>query len=397
MRLYTEEFAAEPRRYFDDLRGQHGAAAQVHLAAGVPATLVIGYREALHVLSDSDRFPTDHRAWQSALPDDCPVLPIMEWGPANSDSDERSRTRGAYLTAIDGIDLHALRAAVEAAAVPLINSFCGSGSADLLGSYARPLTTHVLDELLGFPPDSRRMIHTAMSVLTETADPEIANQGEQLIRKTVGEIVTAKRHAPANDMISRLLTHPAGFDDAEVVEQVAELYVMGSEPTWNLIVNALLSMATDPQFHDDLLSGTLLVRDAIDAVLFLDPPVRNGCPRFPRQPQIIGNVWLPADQPVVISLTACNNDPAVGGDRAGNRSHLAFGAGEHSCPAQSVATLIAQEAIDQLLDALPEIALAVPIEELSWHPSTFHRAPVAVPVTFPPSPPLTFLQGAEPR
>lgn len=396
MRLYTPEFAADPHRAYEELR-QHGPAVSVEVATGVPATLVLDYRQALHILGDPDHFPADHRAWRTTIPDQCPVLPMMEWGPAGDESDEPARARGAYTAAMESIDLHALRAAVEAVAVPLINGFCESGAADLLGQYARPLTEQVLHDLLGFSPDVRDKVHAAMSALNATADPESSDLNEQIFRSAVAQSVTAKRHAPGHDVISQLLIHPAGFDDGEVVEQVVKLYAMGSEPTWNLIVNTLLLMAVDTGFHDDLVSGSVSVREAIDEVLFTDPPVQNGCPRYPRQPQIIGDVWLPVNQPVLIGLTACNNDPAISGDRAGNRAHLAWGAGTHSCPAQSVAILIVQEAIDQLLDALPEIALAVPIEQLSWRPSTFHRAPVAIPVTFPPAPPLTFLQGASIR
>jgi hypothetical protein len=53
-----------------------------------------------------------------------------------------------------------------------------------------------------------------------------------------------------------------------------------------------------------------------------------------------------------------------------------------------MAYLIAQDAIDQLLDALPEIRLAVPPDQLTWRPGPFHRALTALPITFPPSPPL---------
>jgi cytochrome P450 len=88
-------------------------------------------------------------------------------------------------------------------------------------------------------------------------------------------------------------------------------------------------------------------------------------------------------------MAACNNDPATSAeDQTGNRSHLAWGIGQHACPAQSLAYLIAQDAIDQLLDALPEIQLAAPDVAPAWRPGPFHRALATLPVTFPPSAPL---------
>ncbi len=60
----------------------------------------------------------------------------------------------------------------------------------------------------------------------------------------------------------------------------------------------------------------------------------------------------------------------------------------HACPAQSLAYLVAQYAIDQLLDALPEMRPAIPAGAPTWRPGPFHRALAALPVTFPPSAPL---------
>ncbi|MGW4767240.1 cytochrome P450 [Nocardia sp. NPDC004278] len=393
MSLHSPEFAADPHAAYDDMRRSHGPLVPVEITVDVPATLVIGYREALNILSDPDHFPADPRAWQATVPKRCPVLPMMEWGPTGSKTvgEDHSRHRAAYTASLEKVDLYALRHAVEAIAVPLINSFCETGSADLLGEYAVPLTVRVLNDLLGLSPEAGQEAFAALVALRDASDAASTEHSEQRFTAAISDIVAAKRAAPGADVISWLIGHSAQFDDAEIVAQAAVLYSTGTEPTWNLIVNALLLMVTNDQFHDELLGGALSIRDAIDEVLFTDPPLANFCSRFPRQPQIIGGSWLPVHQPVVISLAACNNDPAVGGDRTGNRSHLAWGAGPRSCPAQSVAMVIVQEALDQLLDVLPDIELAVPADQLQWRLGAFHRAPTAVPVIFPPAPPLTFV------
>lgn len=76
-------------------------------------------------------------------------------------------------------------------------------------------------------------------------------------------------------------------------------------------------------------------------------------------------------------------------DRPGIRSYLAWSTGPHTCPAKSVAYLVVQDAIDQLLDALPEMQLAVPADKLVWWPDPFHRAMAASLVVLSQSPPLT--------
>ncbi|MET9031233.1 cytochrome P450, partial [Nocardia sp. NPDC004168] len=56
--------------------------------------------------------------------------------------------------------------------------------------------------------------------------------------------------------------------------------------------------------------------------------------------------------------------------------------------ARPLAYLIAQEAIDQLLDALPEIELNLPNRTPDWRPGPFQRALTELPVTFPPGTPI---------
>ncbi|MFF3227301.1 cytochrome P450 [Nocardia suismassiliense] len=386
--LYSEEFAADPHRAYREMRRQYGSLVPVNLAPDVPATLVIGYHTALSILNDPEHFPADPRTWQKGVPGECPILPMLEWRPnaLRSAGLEHERYRQANVTAIGEVDLHSLHATVERIAIPLINAFCQDGAADLISQYAFPLTFAVLNATLGCPPDIGQQVATGMAAIFEGVN---ADKGNAMLTDALFELVTTKRKEPGDDITSRLLAHPARLDDVEMIHQLVTLYGAGIEPQLNLIVNTLLLMMTDDRFAGNVLGGSLSTRDALDEVLFTDPPMANYCVSYPRQPILIDGVWLPAHRPVVISMAGCNNDPSISvGEYVDNRSHLAWSVGPHSCPARSMAYLIVQDAIDQLLDALPELDLAVPADELSWRPGPFHRALVSLPVVFPRSPPL---------
>ena len=190
---------------------------------------------------------------------------------------------------------------------------------------------------------------------------------------------------PGEDLTSRLIAHPADLTDSELVQQLVTIYGAGIEPLTNLIANTLLLMLSDSRFQGE---GALTTRDALNELLFKDPPLANFLITDPRQPILVDEVWLPADQPVITSMGACNNDPAIVGAYTDNRSHLAWGTGPHACPAKSVAYAVAQNAIDQLFDALPEMMLACRPDELVWRPGGFHRSLAALPVEFPQSGPF---------
>ncbi|WP_280254656.1 cytochrome P450 [Nocardia wallacei] len=386
--LYSPEFAADPHDVYREMRAQYGPLAPVELAPGVPATLVIGYRTAVRILNDPEHFPADPRVWQQSVPADCPILPLLEWRPMASRSTgaDFARYRQAITAGIDTVDLYALHGIVEDIAIPLINGFCQDGRAELISQYVYPLVFEVVNYMLGCPPEIGQQVAAGTAALLEGVDAE---EGNRILGEALMSLVTLKRSEPGNDITSVLQQHSSALDDVEVSHHVSQVYGTGIEFELNLIANTLLVILTDDRFGDSVLGGSLSSRDALDEVLFDDPPLANLLITYPRQPILIDGVWLPAHQPVVISMAACNNDPAIRtGDLTGNRSHLAWGIGPHACPAQSLACLIAQDAIDQLLDALPEITLDVSEGAPAWRPGPFHRALTALPVSFPPSAPL---------
>ncbi|MEU7632818.1 cytochrome P450 [Nocardia sp. NPDC049220] len=384
--LYSPEFSADPHGSYRAMRERYGSLVPVELVPGVPATLVIGYYTAVRIFNDPGHFPADPRTWQQNVPDACPVLPLMQWRPnaRRNDGAAHARYRQANTAGLDKIDQYSLHDTVAQIAVPLINSFCADGSVELVRQYAFPLAFEVLNALLGCPSEVAQRAATGMAAMFEGVDAE---RGNKMFMAAVLELIQLKRVEPGDDVTTRMLQHPAELSDTEMAHQVGTLYGAGIEPQQNLIVNTLRLILTDERFGGSVLGGSLSTRDALDEVLFNDPPMANFCFSFPKQPILVDDVWLPAHQPVIISVAACNTDPVIGTDQsAGNRAHLAFGGGPHVCPASSLAYLIAQDAIDQLLDALPEIRLAVPASELTWRPGSFHRALTALPVVFPKSP-----------
>ncbi len=380
--LHSPEFADDPHGAYREMRRRFGSLAPVELSPGVPATLVLGYRAALSVLNDPEHFPADPRRWQQDIPSDCPVLPIMEWRPTGSRNAgaEFARYRQATIASIEAVDLYGLHATVEQIALPLIDGFQADGKADLLSQYAFPLTFQVCCAMVGCPPEIGQQVATGMAAMFDGTNAE---QGNRMVDDAMRRLVALKRAEPGNDVASMLLQHPSELDEDELVHQLVTFYGAGIELQLNLIVNTLLLIITDNRFGGTVLGGSLSTRDALDEVLFTDPPLANYCITYPRQPILVDDTWLPAHQPVLVSMAACNNDPAIRAvDRTGNRSHLAFGIGQHACPARSLAYLIAQDAIDQLLDMLPDMRPDLPGGEPAWRPGPFHRALAALPVTW---------------
>lgn len=388
--LYSEEFVADPHAAYRAMRQRYGSLVPVDIWPGVPATLVLGYSTAVRILSDPEHFSADPRSWQRTVPDDLPILPMVEWrsNALRSNGAEHMRYRAATNDALARVDLHSLHTIVERAAIPIINSFCRAGNADLISQYIRPLVFSVVNEIIGCPEHLGDRIAAASSAMFEGLDTATVNA---MFDDAFLELTYLKRVAPGDDVASRLSQHSVELSDVEMIHQLITCYAAGIEPVQNLVANTLLLMLTDARWTENGLGYAPPTTAALDEILTTDPPVANYCITYPRQPILVDDVWLPAHQPVITSLVACNNDPTVNNGRyAGYRWNLGWGAGPHTCPkpAQNLAYQISHDAIDQLLDALPELRMAVPADELVWRPGPFHRALAAFPVAFPPSSPL---------
>ncbi|WP_433467648.1 cytochrome P450 [Spirillospora sp. CA-128828] len=381
--LYGQEFARDPQRAYARMRA-YGDLAPVELSPGVPATLVLGYDAALEILRDPGTFPRTSEVWEAAVGPECPVLPMMMARPNAlfTNGAVHARLRSVIVDSLDRVDPVSLREYVQRNADTLIDRFAGDGKADLIGQYSRTLPLLVFNEMFGCPHDIGDKLVRGMSAIFDTVSAE---EGNALLGEATGELVAYKRRKPGADVTSWMMSHPAGLDDLEMVHQLILLVGAGTEPEQNLIANGIRLLLSDERFGGDLSSGSLPVDDALDEILWTDPPMANYGTTFPRQDIDFHGYHLPAHQPVLVSYAAANTDPSrATADRKGNRAHLSYAGGPHTCPAKGHSRLIASVAIEQLLDRLPDVELAVPADRLEWRPGPFHRALTALPVTFPP-------------
>ncbi|MFF3457078.1 cytochrome P450 [Streptomyces sp. NPDC002730] len=396
-RLYGPGFAADPMASYTRLRS-YGSVAPVEISPGVRAWLVTGYETALEVLRSPERFSKDPRRWQAladgTVPADSPVVPMMMYRPNAlwADGEEHSRLRGAITNSLGRLDPNALRGYVEHSADTLIDRIGPRGRADLLNEYAAVLPLLVFNQLFGCPPDTGDKLMEGMSgIFDANADSEKANA---LLTEGVAELVALKRRHPGPDVTSWLMAHPAQLTDEEMMHQLVLLMGAGTEPQQNLICNGLRLLLSDDRFAGDLAGGSMPVEDAIDEVLWTDPPLANYAIHYPLVDLELDGTLVCEGEPILISLAAANTAPGLAGDRrTGNRAHLAWSAGPHTCPAKTPARLIAEVALEKLLDRLPDIELAAPVEELEWRQGPFHRALAALPVRFPPISPADRSSG----
>lgn len=391
--IYDWGFAQNPHRYYEFMRDQYSdrPLIPVWIAEGIPATLVIKYETARRILHDPAHFAADPRSWQAKLPTDrrLDFLPMVEYRSnalrSNGDSPEHKRYREATQFALSKVNQFALLDRLEVEAHDLINEFCTAGATpdqplDLIGHYVSQLTFRMLNYMVGSPPEIMARIAKASADLFEGQDTAKTNAelGSALL-----DLITLRREHPGDDITTRLIEHESELTDEEIAQQLVTCLSAGSQIPADLGGSVIALQLATPMLERPL------TRTAINKVLVTNPPLANYQLTYPKQPIAIDGVWLPADEPVIVSLAACTSDRRMDiGDYSSDGWHAGFGFGPHECPhqAQTISVGIVEGLVDWLFDILPEIQLAVPYESLVWRPGPFARGIQVLPVTFPATP-----------
>jgi cytochrome P450 len=190
-------------------------------------------------------------------------------------------------------------------------------------------------------------------------------------------LVAAKREEPGDDLTSLLISarddeDGSGLSEAELIDTLLLVIGAGHETTVNLIGNAVHALLTHPDQLADVLAGKIAWNDVIEETLRWAPSIANLPLRFAVDDiELPGGVTIAKGDAILASFFAASRDPELHGPtaaefdaRRGDFEHLAFGFGVHYCIGSPLARLEASIALPALFARFPELALAVPAEEL---------------------------------
>ncbi|AJT63070.1 hypothetical protein T261_1384 [Streptomyces lydicus] len=389
-RLFGPEAVNDAPGFFERLRAEHGAVAPVLVDGDLPAWLVLGYRENLEVLRTPSRFCHDSRIWhcfkENKVAADSPLMPALAWQPIClfMDGEEHERLRTAITESMARFDRRGIRRCVTQSANQLIDDFIADGQADLVAQFAEQLPLRVVTQLLGMPEESGPgLVKATRDLLKGT---ETAFKSNEYLVETLEQLVAKKRASPGPDFTSWLMAHSAKLTDEEVLQHLRLVVIAANENTTNLTANTLRMVLTDPRFRASLTGGSMTLPDALEQMLWDEPPTTVAPARWATGDTELAGQSIKAGDMLLLGLASGNVDPVIRPDLSvpmhGNRSHLAFSGGPHECPGQDIGRAIVDTGIDVLLMRLPDLDLAVPESDLKWVSHWIARHLTALPVKF---------------
>jgi cytochrome P450 len=385
---------ADPQAAYRKLRDQWGIVAPVELEPGVNAWLVMGHEEICHVVKYERLYSRDPHHWRYFA--DGLIAPDSGLGPMMfprdnayfADGDKHRRLRTPLDDAVSGLPQRRTGRRARTICADLIASFAARGQADLVADYAAVIPMLAVADMFGL--DTALGHELRLCLLALFGSGEDAQAGNARFEQILTAVMRARQALPSDDLTSALVGHPSLHGDYEVMQSMVLMISAGFETTMSWIAQALRLMLTDHRFAGRLRGGRLGVDDALDEVLWRDPPMANMPARYARRDVELAGRTIEQGDALILGFAAANADSRVHSDDAwlelGNRSHLAWSAGPHACPAQLPARIIARAAVETALNLLPDIRLAVPDDEVGLIPSPWTRCPASLPVTFSASP-----------
>jgi cytochrome P450 len=419
----TNPFAPDFRASaFAEYRRMHeeGPVTRVVLDDGQVFWLVTGYREAVRVLKDHQRFGNDIAG--ALTPDELAGFTaqsgrelsdqehrrMVELGPVvdrhllGQDPPRHSRLRRLVSQRFTPRYVDGLRPRIEAHAAELLGDvlaraeLTGRRETDLVEAFARPLPTITLERMLGLPASRRQEFRRwSDAVMTQ----EHGRRWDRTMVAEMTEFVDClrdlwedRRRRPADDLTSELIRVDAGgeaLDQDELVSIVYILIVAGYETSTNLIGNGVLMLLEHPDQLELLRARPELVEGAVEEILRFQGAVEMSLVRWTREDtELAGGHLARRGDAVVVALAAANRDPGQFPDpdrfdvtRELTR-HLGFGAGVHACLGAPLARLETQIALTALLARMPDLELACAARDLRWRPGSLLRGLAALPVAF---------------
>lgn len=277
-------------------------------------------------------------------------------------------------------------------AAELVEGLIGEGApADLRGGFTDPYSAAMHCRILGIPQgDAPRLMRSLDIAFMNSACPVA---GARLNWDRDIAYMAGRLDDPATTgLMAELAALRADPDYGHLTDEMlatvgVTMFGAGVISTSGFLAMALVSLIQHPDLQAELVADPGKIPAAVDELLRINLSIGDGLPRLATADVQLGDVEVKAGDLVLVLVEGANFDPDAFPDphtvdlgRENATAHLSFGGGRHYCPATALGRKHAELALEVLLERLPGLRLAVPIEQLVWRTGFMKRIPERLPV-----------------
>lgn len=266
--------------------------------------------------------------------------------------------------------------------------------ADFIEHFALPIPSAAICIILGVPIEERAIFeHSTAVVVDHHTSREAKVAAWANLKSYMADLIERKMKAPrVDDLLSRVahdFVAPGEMTVAEFAAAAATLVGAGHETTANQITLSALSLILHPA-ELERMQRSDSINSAVEELLRYWSIVQFDPRRVAIEDVELAGHVIRKGESIITSLPAANRDPSQFAETGDPemidvcreaRQQVAFGYGVHQCLGQNLARMELRTVYARLFPRLPNLRLAVPVEELVFnrdrHVYGVHELPVA--------------------
>lgn len=271
-----------------------------------------------------------------------------------------------------------------------------SKPADFYAQFALPLPSIVITELLGIPDIDHSFFQSRSNTrIALGSDPSDSIRAADEIRAYLTDLVAEKAKAPEkyDDIMGRLIGNYVAKGEMsreECMLTVDLLLLAGHETTANMATLGMLSILETPGVFETLRADCSrpVLRQTVEEMLRFHSVLQFVSARVAKEDVDVAGATIRKGEGVFALVSAANRDPGRFPNpdnfdiTRGMSPHIAFGFGVHQCLGQPLARLELEIAFATLIDRVPTMRLAEPVEKLKFKKNVLVHALYALPITW---------------
>ncbi len=261
---------------------------------------------------------------------------------------------------------------------------------DLLPTFALPIPSLVICELLGVPygdrDDFQRLSNSRFDFIEGAETLDSVAQSLAYMR----ELVAQQRAEPGEGLLGMIVReHGDAISDEELAGLADGLLVGGHETTASMLALGALLLLRSPEHFALVRDDEAAINPMVEEMLRYLTVVQVAFPRFAKQQvRLTTGQQIEVGDIMIASLSSANRDEALGTgleDFDPTRtpgSHFAFGHGIHRCIGAELARMELRAAYPALVRRFPGLRLAVPLDQIEFRELSVVYGVQSLPVTW---------------
>ncbi|KAL8786596.1 MAG: hypothetical protein Q9195_008153 [Heterodermia aff. obscurata] len=368
---------------------------KVKLFDGTECWVVARHSDVREVLA-SDKFSADRRT---------PGFPEIHAGGikalkkrpifVNMDAPGHRIQRNMFETFFTPEAVENLRPMIQKTIDALLDSMVQKGCrepVDFIRNHAESIPIQIIYRILGVPEADIASLSHHSEVRMNTSG-NAAESSEQSLAKYMSTLVDKKIEVPGKDLISRLVVdqYKTGNLDKEDFDNLVFLIlVAGNAAVTNSIAMGVVTLLQHPSQLEEFKNDPTLAGMAVKECLRYNTASALNSRRAALEDVVIAGQKIQKGDGVICLVQSADRDESFFTKGTefdihhdyDTKDNLGFGYGPHRCIAEHLARAEIEIALTTLFQRLPDLKLAVPVDQLKFTPPAQNIGITEMPVVW---------------